>query len=193
MEMNPTFERISDKQRRIRYLANQIRLGLRFQLRALRKERGNMTQAELANKLGTKQTVISRVENHDADKLSIPTLLKMAEALDVGLVVRFEPIDQVVDWYDNLSPSRLAPASSEEIITRWKSKEMRRKPIATSRSRLRLIVGGGKKSNQPSIFRPIGVPTNRVEVIATERESADTDNYENVPLMAAAASSQKIY
>jgi len=115
MVMNSTLQRIKDKVRRNKYIANQIRMGLRFQMRALRKDR-NLTQAELAELIGTKQSVISRVESRDADKLSIPTLLKLAEALDVGLVVRFEPIDTVAGWYDNLSPEKLAPQKSEKIL-----------------------------------------------------------------------------
>lgn len=123
MEKNSvTFERVEDKQRRNKYLANQIKIGLRFQLKALRKDR-NLTQAEFAELTQTKQSVISRVENRGADKLSIPTLLKFAEALDVGLVVRFEPIDTVADWYDNLTPSKLAPKKSEDIL-----KEIKKKP-----------------------------------------------------------------
>lgn len=116
MDVNSTtFERIEDKKRRNKYLANQIKLGLSFQLRALRKDR-DLTQKDLADLLGTQQTVISRIENHNASKLSIPTLLKMAEVFDVGVVVRFEPIDIVADWYDNLSPLKLSPRKSEEIV-----------------------------------------------------------------------------
>ena len=88
---------------------------MRFQLKALRKER-KFTQEAFADLTQTKQSVISRVENHGADKLSIPTLLKFAEALDVGLVVRFERIDSVADWYDNLTPAKIAPQNSEDIL-----------------------------------------------------------------------------
>ena len=116
MDVNSTtFERIEDKKRRNKYLANQIKLGLSFQLRALRKDR-NLTQKDLADLLGTQQTVISRIENHNASKLSIPTILKMAEVFDVGVVVRFEPIDIIADWFDNLSPSKLSPQKSEDIV-----------------------------------------------------------------------------
>lgn len=109
------FERISDKRRRTRYLSNQIRLGLSFQMRSLRKER-NLTQKQLAELIGTKQAVISRIENHNADRLSIPTLIKIAEVLDVGIIVRFEEIDTIVDWYENMSPAKLAPRSTKEIL-----------------------------------------------------------------------------
>ena len=149
--MNPTIERISNKSRRARYLSNQIRLGLRFQLRALRKER-NLTQADLAALTGSQQTVISRVENHNADRLSIPTLLKLADALDVGLVIRFEAIDQIVNWYDNLTPAKLAPKSSEEIIEEIaeNADTVGKSPVA-----FRLLSGKNRQPDQPSLFRTI--------------------------------------
>jgi len=48
-------------------------------LRQLRKESG-ITQEELAKKLNTKKSVISRIENH-AEDIRLSTLNKYAEAL----------------------------------------------------------------------------------------------------------------
>ncbi len=127
-ENNQSFERIKDTQRRNKYLLNQIRMGLSFQMRALRQAR-QLTQSGLAELLHTKQTVISRIENHKADKLSIPTLLKMAEVFDVGLVVRFESIDAIVDWYDNLTPNKLAPQKSEVILEEMEKKSTSSKTL----------------------------------------------------------------
>ena len=166
MAMKKTFERIENKSRRSQYLANQIRLGLRFQMRALRKARGNMTQDELAKSIGSQQTAISRVENHNADRLSIPTLLKLAEAFDVGVVVRFEPIDDLVEWYDGLSPEKLAPRPSEEIIAEALD-DKEAPPKIAARGRFKVLTGKNRNPDQPSIFRPRAVaelPTPKMEV-----------------------------
>jgi len=63
------------------------------------------------------QTVISRIENGNAASLSIKTLLKLAAAFDVALVIRFEPIDRLVNWVDGLSADAMAPRPSAELIT----------------------------------------------------------------------------
>ena len=48
-----------------------------------------MTQAQLASKIGTKQSAIARIESGDANP-SIGFLQKLAEALGKKLVIRFE-------------------------------------------------------------------------------------------------------
>ncbi len=54
----------------------------------LRKEKG-YTQAQLAKKTGTTQSVIARMENADYDGHSLKMLQKLASALDVRLGVGF--------------------------------------------------------------------------------------------------------
>jgi ribosome-binding protein aMBF1 (putative translation factor) len=50
-----------------------------------------ITQAELARKMGTKQSAISRLEHSGIGKASIETLKKIADALDSRLVVKLQP------------------------------------------------------------------------------------------------------
>jgi transcriptional regulator with XRE-family HTH domain len=183
MEMNPTLERISNKSRRSHYLANQIRLGLRFQLRALRKER-EFTQSDFASLTGTQQTVISRVENHNADRLSIPTLLKFADAFDVGIVIRFEPIDKVVDWYDNLTPEKLSPKSSESIIEEITNQT---ETINKSRASFKVLTGKNRNPDQPSLFRPKGVPRVSWEVEDYDALQINQTEAESTGVVSAAA------
>ena len=51
--------------------------------------RKGMTQAQLASKIGTKQSAIARLESGNANP-SVGFLQKLAEALGKKLVVRFE-------------------------------------------------------------------------------------------------------
>lgn len=99
---------------RAKYIADQIRIGLRNQLRAIREERG-MTQVELANLIGTKQSVISRIER-DPIRVGLPVFLDIAEKLDIGFVARFESIDTVVEWYDSPTVKKMTPRKSEEVL-----------------------------------------------------------------------------
>src|SRR5687767_6026224 len=95
------FQKLKDTERRRRFIANQFKTGFAFQVRALRKAR-NMTQQDLAAEAETTQALISRIEKNGAATLSVKTLQKIAEAFDVALVVRLEPIDRLMDWVDNL-------------------------------------------------------------------------------------------
>ncbi len=109
------FKRLKEKGYRDHFVAGEIKRLIPFQLRALRASR-KWTQSELGNEANMPQTVISRIENGNAASLSIKTLLKLASALDVALVIRFEPIDSLIDWVDNLSPESMSPRSSAEIL-----------------------------------------------------------------------------
>lgn len=52
--------------------------------------RQNMTQEQLAEKIGAQKTSIARLENPNYEK-SLPMLKKIAQALDCRLVIRLEP------------------------------------------------------------------------------------------------------
>jgi len=52
----------------------------------------NLTQKELAAKIGTSQANIARIESLDYEGISIKTLLKIADALKLRLKVEFEEV-----------------------------------------------------------------------------------------------------
>ena len=56
----------------------------------LRKQAG-LSQAELARRIGTTQSVISRLEDADYDSRSLPILQRIAAALDQRIEIRFIP------------------------------------------------------------------------------------------------------
>lgn len=109
------FSKLKDKKYRNLFIAGEVRRTVPFQLRALRSAR-TWTQADLGIEAEMPQTVISRIENGDAASLNIKTLLKLAAAFDVALVVRFEPIDRLVHWVDSLSPEVISPRPSAEVL-----------------------------------------------------------------------------
>ncbi len=55
------------------------------------REQSGMSQQRLAEKIGTKQPALSRLERGGFKKASLETLSKIADALDARLVVRLEP------------------------------------------------------------------------------------------------------
>ena len=82
-----------------------------FQIRQLRKAEG-WEQRDLARELGNPklQPMISRYENPDYGKYSITTLLELAAAFDVALIVRFAPFSELVEWDFKATRETLAPA-----------------------------------------------------------------------------------
>lgn len=85
------------KEARKRFIESHINKGLAFQLRATRDKLG-WSQERLAEEVGMNQNAISRLESPDYGKPTLTTLKRLAAALDVGLVVRFVPLSEMVDW-----------------------------------------------------------------------------------------------
>ncbi len=54
------------------------------------REKAGITQAELAKKIGTKQPALSRLETGRFTKATLETLKKIADALDMRLVVKLQ-------------------------------------------------------------------------------------------------------
>jgi transcriptional regulator with XRE-family HTH domain len=90
---------LSEDDYRYAYLADQVRTNIAFQIRALRDQRG-WTQKDLAEKAGKPANAISRLEDPDYGKLTLTTLLEMAKAFDVALLVQFVEHD---DWLNRMA------------------------------------------------------------------------------------------
>ncbi len=65
------------------------RLKLAYTIQVLREDSG-LTQAELAECIGTSQPAIARIESGSQARVSIPTLLKISQALGVKLEIKFK-------------------------------------------------------------------------------------------------------
>jgi transcriptional regulator with XRE-family HTH domain len=187
------FQKLKDRARRRRFIANQIKNGFAFQVRALRKDRA-MTQQELAGAAKTTQTVISRIEKNGASNLNVKTLLKIADAFDVALVVRLVPIDQLISWVDGLSPSVMAPARSQQILTEMETASLRER-VSAIRNSFRVTRNTGSRMSvhrqavpssqatpQPQL--PFMYPRPQ-EVVRTETEThKETVSPELIPVAA---------
>jgi transcriptional regulator with XRE-family HTH domain len=108
------------KQARAQLVASNLSEGIAFQIRATRDAQ-EMTQAELARESGMTANNLSRLESPDYGKQTISSLKRIADALDVALVVRFVPFSQYIDWLsgtprtdEGISPSSLAVYSFEK-------------------------------------------------------------------------------
>jgi len=107
------WESLRDTEYRHQFVEEEINVGIAFQIRSLRN-RQNLRQVELADRLGGKQSLISSWENPDYGRYSLGTLKDLAKAFDVGLLVRFVPFSTLVDWELNLTSDTIAPPSFNE-------------------------------------------------------------------------------
>ncbi len=95
------------------FVASQISTGIPFQIRALRKQ-FNWSQKDLAEATQMLQPRICAMEQAGYGDFTLNTLKKLASAFDVGLLVRFAPCGELVNWADNFSPDTFSVPSSKE-------------------------------------------------------------------------------
>jgi transcriptional regulator with XRE-family HTH domain len=111
-------EELSDKGFRDAYTAEDIKIGIASQIRALREARG-WSQSELGQHTGKPQSAISRLEDPDYGRLSLKTLKELASAFDVALLVRFVSFSELVAWNRDLSPQALAVPEFAQDDALW--------------------------------------------------------------------------
>ena len=113
--MNPMNTDFDDKEFRNAFVEEFVRTGIAFQIRALR-QRENWSQGDLGKKTGKPQNVISRLEDPDYGSFTVKSLLELAAAFDVALMVRFVSFSDLWKASQRLSPRDLAVARySDEV------------------------------------------------------------------------------
>lgn len=116
--LRKSLSRLRDKAVRDAFVASEVETLLPFQIRAMRQERG-WSQQELAARAGMRQARISVLENPSYEgAINVQTLVKLASAFDVALVVRFAPFSELVSWASQLSE---ASHNVPEFEAEWMS------------------------------------------------------------------------
>lgn len=114
------------------YVAEHVKTSVPLQIHHIREE-CDLTQAELAEKAKTTQTVISRLEDPNYGNLTLNSLLKIASALDIALLVKFVPFSRLLAEFDDLSPRAFSVQSFDNeraTLQAWAAipKKKRRSP-----------------------------------------------------------------
>lgn len=104
--------KLKNKEYRDAYVAANAQNGVAFQVRAMRQSR-RWTQEELANRAGKKQNTISRLEGPSYGKMTLQTLIDLASAFDVALLVKFVPYSKFLAETQDVSPEALDSKSFE--------------------------------------------------------------------------------
>ncbi len=117
--MSKILEKLTNKFRskeyRDAFVESSIGANISHQLMLNRKARG-LSQAELAELVGTKQSMISRYENPDYNSYSIGVLSRIASALDIGLSVNFQSYGSMLAEQEAWSPEKAVVKSYEEEV-----------------------------------------------------------------------------
>ncbi|MGC1156721.1 MAG: helix-turn-helix transcriptional regulator [Acidobacteriaceae bacterium] len=115
MKKNRLFEKLREPSYRAQFVAAQVRHTIAAQIKSLREDpQRKWTQAQLGERAGgMKQNAIARLENPRYGDYTVKTLLRIARAFDIGLVVRFARFGELVDWNQTVSLSSYVPVSFE--------------------------------------------------------------------------------
>jgi transcriptional regulator with XRE-family HTH domain len=104
------WDRLSNRAFRRTYVAENVRTGIAYQIRALREARG-WSQKDLAEKCGKPQSNIARFENPEYGNFSVKSLLEFANAFDVWLSIEFVSFRTGLARTANRSPQSLNASS----------------------------------------------------------------------------------
>lgn len=108
--------KFGDKEYREAYLEAFLDSVVSTQIRDLR-ERENWSQKELADRIGTKQSVISRIEGREYSRWSIETLKRLARAFDLALCVKFISFGDALNEIDGFQTDhQIRPSFSDDPV-----------------------------------------------------------------------------
>lgn len=154
------------------FVQSHLNKTIAYQIRALR-DREELSQGALAERVGMNQNAISRLESPEYGKHTLTTLKRLASAFDVGLVVRFVPFSELADWasgtpYVNLglNPQALRVPSFEEEMKKGAFQE----PI-----RLASIIAATEEKYQMNMNTP------HAEPISFQPQQPKNEEYNPLP------------
>jgi transcriptional regulator with XRE-family HTH domain len=97
------------------FVEEKVRTSIATQIKAIREQRG-LKQPEFAQEMGKSQSWVSRLEDANQAPPTIPSLLKVAEALDVDLEIRFGRFSELLQRLDAMTPESFeVPSFDEEL------------------------------------------------------------------------------
>jgi transcriptional regulator with XRE-family HTH domain len=174
-----TLEKFAAKKYRDGYLQSRVRGFTAYQIQALREKLG-LTQDQFAELTGKKQSTISRVENTEYGKVSVQTLLDIACATDVALIVKFASYPEFLDQTRNMSVEALQPRTIQESLSerqsamltaefnRWlRESSPYSPPLLALRSKIIETIDSAAASSEPIKQRP--APSLLDEELATRQ------------------------
>lgn len=97
------FKLKADRQSRQSYVFSKVAVLVPSQIKALRLTSSTPTQKELAAEAGTHQSRLSALEKPGAANVTLETLAWVASVHKVGLMVKFVPLSEMLNWENSYS------------------------------------------------------------------------------------------
>lgn len=94
---------LTDQAARASYIKAKLGVLVPAQIRALRLKSDMPRQSDLAREAEMQQSRISMIETPGAANVTLETLSRLAAVFKVGLVVKFVPFGQMIQWEDSFS------------------------------------------------------------------------------------------
>jgi transcriptional regulator with XRE-family HTH domain len=128
-------ERLKDEAFRRKFFWAESSAHIARQLIALRKRR-ELNQKQVAEKIGTQQSAISRAEQADYQNWSFTNIRKIADALNARVRVYIEPAEDVLQEYDEPSetPVAINTARTLQAWRVWAKQTVRRESAEIEQS-----------------------------------------------------------
>jgi len=114
-DQNNTLDTFKDKDFRDGFMQTIVRSRIAYQLRHIRESFG-LSQSQLAKKIGTSQSVVSRLESTDYGRMTVQTLLDVASSLDIALSVRFVSYPEFLNTDADLSEEALKTETIHQSV-----------------------------------------------------------------------------
>lgn len=139
---------MSDVESRHLQVSADAHVGIPLQIRVMRESRG-WNQTQLSEKIGTTQNAISRLESGSYGKPNVKTLLRLARAFDVALLVKFVPFSRFVRALDEMAETSVAVPSfcEDKDLASMMSSAIAKPPVS---------VGGDLTNRDYGILAPTG-------------------------------------
>ncbi|WP_239250058.1 helix-turn-helix transcriptional regulator [Candidatus Nitrotoga sp. M5] len=111
--MEKSFLALKNPKARAAYVEAELVNSLAHQIRIIRQQRG-LSQRQLAEKLGTTQTTVSRLEDPSYGRYSMRSLLALSKVFDTAILVRFMPFSRFMPDTWDTHPKNFEALSYED-------------------------------------------------------------------------------
>jgi transcriptional regulator with XRE-family HTH domain len=150
-------EALKDKEYRQAFIEESIRSRITAQINALRNER-EWDYRTFAESIGKKLSWAYRLEDPNSAAPTIPTLLEVAQAFDIGLDVRFRRFSELLEDVTTMTPkSFLVPSFDSELqVGAFNKRRNRRKRHSGYRKSPKLVRRSKRPSGEASMPEMIG-------------------------------------
>jgi transcriptional regulator with XRE-family HTH domain len=138
----------SGKEYRHGFVEEAVRTRIAAQIKTMR-ERRKWDYKQFAQEIDKKVSWVYRLEDPNATRPTITTLLQVAEAFDIGIDVRFCSFSELLDDVTTLGPESFAvPSFIDELRTGSFFKSRHRRKIRTNKRRRKST--SDTKTRQPN-------------------------------------------